>query len=220
MADHRYPTKKQTTMRIHPIVLVSAWLAAISIAPSPACAQDAETERFATQICASCHGPGGESISPAFPKIAGQRAEYLENQLKAFRDHTRADPMAQAYMWGMTSQLSDSAIKNLAAFYTKQKPARGKAADPKLVEKGRALYEAGIGEAGKAQPCATCHGAGAEGNAIFPRLAGQHAEYLVKQLVLFKNSLREGSNAPLMHAITTDITFDQMEAVAAYLASL
>jgi cytochrome c553 len=105
-------------MRIHPIVLVSAGLAAISITP-PLGAQEAETAKFAAQVCTSCHGPGGNSTSPAFPKIAGQRAEYLENQLKAFRDRTRADPMAQAYMWGMTSQLSDSAIKNLAAFYAK-----------------------------------------------------------------------------------------------------
>ena len=60
----------------------------------------------------------------------------------------------------------------------------------------------------------------AQGNAIFPRLAGQHAEYLVKQLVQFKSSLREGSNAALMHNVTTDMNFDQMEAVAAYLASL
>jgi cytochrome c553 len=205
-------------MRIHPIVLVAAGLTATSIMPSPLRAQDAETEKLATQICASCHGPGGDSVSPAFPKIAGQRAEYLENQLKAFRDHTRADPMAQAFMWGMTSQLSDSAIKNLAAFYAKQKLARGKAGDPKLVEKGRAIYEAGAGTE-KAQACVTCHGPGAEGNAIFPRLAGQHAEYLVKQLVLFKSSLREGSNAALMHNVTTDMTFDRMQAVAAYLAS-
>jgi cytochrome c553 len=206
-------------MRIHPIVLVSAGLTAIAIAASPVRAQDAETAKFATQVCTSCHGPGGNSTSPAFPKIAGQRAEYLENQLKAFRDHTHADPMAQAYMWGMTSQLSEGVIKNLAAYYAAQKPAHGKAGDSKLIDKGHAIYESGAAGA-KDQACTTCHGPDAAGNAIFPRLAGQHAEYLVKQLVLFKSSLREGGNAPLMHAITTGMTLDQMEAVAAYLASL
>jgi len=79
-------------MRIHPIVLVSAALIAVSTTPLRA--QDAEAAKLAGQVCASCHGPAGVSTSPAFPKIAGQRAEYLENQLKAFRDHTRADPMA------------------------------------------------------------------------------------------------------------------------------
>jgi cytochrome c553 len=206
-------------MRVHPIILVSSGLIAISITSTPLRAQEAETAKFATQVCTSCHGPGGNSTSPAFPKIGGQRAEYLENQLKAFRDRTRADPMAQAYMWGMTSQLSDGAIKNLAAFYAKEQPARGKAGDPKLIEKGRSIYEAGAG-ADKAQACVTCHGPVAEGNAIFPRLAGQHAEYLVKQMVLFKSSLREGSNSALMHTVTADMSFDQMQAVAAYLASL
>jgi len=65
----------------------------------------------------------------------------------------------------------------------------------------------------------TCHGKNAEGNAIYPRLAGQHAEYLVKQLVLFKSSLRADTNAAIMHNISSAMSFEQMEAVAAYLAS-
>ncbi|HET7200626.1 MAG TPA: c-type cytochrome [Burkholderiales bacterium] len=199
-------------------------IARISLATSIACmaaplrAQDADIAKYASQVCASCHGPRGESISPGFPKLAGQRAEYLVNQLKAFRDRTRADPMAQAYMWGMTSQLSDDSIRKLAAFYSGQKPAAGKARDAKLAQQGKAVFDGGIPSA-KVQACKTCHGANAEGNAIFPRLAGQHAEYLVKQLVLFKSSMREGGNAPIMHAISTGMTFEQMEAVAAYLAS-
>ena len=177
-----------------------------------------DAAKVAAQVCASCHGQRGDSISPGFPKIGGQRAEYLENQLKAFRDRTRADPMAQAYMWGMTSQLGDDIIKKLAAFYSGQKPPKGKAGDPKLVQAGKAIYEGGIPQA-KVQACATCHGKDAEGNATFPRLAGQHAEYVVKQLVLFKDSTRQGSNALIMHNISTGISFDQMQAVAAFLAS-
>ena len=86
------------------------------------------------------------------------------------------------------------------------------------MQSGRAIYEGGIPEA-KVQACIACHGKNAEGNTMFPRLAGQHAEYLVKQLVLFKSSLREGGNAPIMHGITTGMSFEQMEAVAAYLMS-
>ena len=204
-------------MRTDVIVPISLMTMTIAcMAPSLQAQED--TVKLATQVCASCHGPRGESISPAFPKIAGQRAEYLENQLKAFRDRTRADPMAQAYMWGMTSQLSDDTIKKLAVFYSGQKPALGKARDPKLVQTGKTVYDTGI-PAAKVQACTGCHGANAEGSAIFPRLAGQHAEYLVKQLVLFKSSMREGGNAPIMHNVSTGMTFDQMEAVAAYLAS-
>lgn len=190
--------------------------AAIFWLGAPAQAQDAA--RVAAQVCSSCHGPRGDSISPGFPKIGGQRADYLEAELKAFRDRTRADPMAQAYMWGMTSQLSDDMIKELAAFYSGQKPPKGKTGDPKLVQAGKSIFEGGIPQA-KVPPCSTCHGPNAEGNAGFPRLAGQHAEYLVKQLVLFKSSQRAGGNAVLMHNISTEMSFDQMEAVAAFLAS-
>ncbi len=205
-------------MRTDAIVPISLMTMAIACVAPPLQAQEADAGRLATQVCASCHGPRGDSISPAFPKISGQRAEYLESQLKAFRDRTRADPMAQAYMWGMTSQLSDDSIKRLAVFYAGQKPASGKRGNAKLVQSGRAIYEGGIPEA-KVQACITCHGKNAEGNTMFPRLAGQHAEYLVKQLVLFKNSLREGGNAPIMHGITTGMSFEQMQAVAAYLMS-
>ena len=199
------------------LILPLSLVALACITPSLQ-AQETDAARVATQVCASCHGPRGDSISPGFPKIGGQRAEYLESQLKAFRDRTRADPMAQAYMWGMTSQLGDDMIKKLAAFYSQQKPSQGKPSDPGLIKAGKTIYEAGIpGE--KVQACSTCHGKDAEGSAGFPRLAGQHSEYLVKQLVLFKSSLREGGNAMIMHNISTGISFEQMQAVAAFLMS-
>jgi cytochrome c553 len=197
--------------------LIPGALLAISCI-APASAQESDARKLATEVCAACHGPRGESVSPAFPRLAGQQADYLEGQLKAFRDRTRADPMAQAYMWGMTSQLDDGTIKKLAAYYSAQKPAAGKTADAKLVQQGKAIYEAGI-PAANVQACVTCHGKNAEGNSAFPRVAGQHAEYLVKQLVLFKSSLREGSNATIMHNISTGMSFDQMEAVSAYMMS-
>jgi cytochrome c553 len=201
-----------------PNVIVPLSLLALACTAPPLQAQDGDAARLATQVCANCHGPRGDSISPGFPKIGGQRAEYLESQLKAFRDRTRADPMAQAYMWGMTSQLGDDMIKKLAAFYSQQKPPQGKSSDPALIKAGKTIYEAGI-PGSKVQACATCHGKDAEGNAGFPRLAGQHSEYLVKQLVLFKSSLREGGNAMIMHDISIGMSFEQMQAVAAFLMS-
>jgi len=109
-------------------------------------------------------------------------------------------------------------IKSLAAFYSGQKPPQGRAGDSKLVQAGQTIYEGGLPQA-KIPPCSTCHGKNAEGNAGFPRLAGQHAEYLVKQLVLFKSSMRAGGNAVLMHNISAEMSFDQMQAVAAFAAS-
>lgn len=172
---------------------------------------------MATQICAACHGPKGHSPSSAFPNLAGQQKEYLISQLKAFRDHSRADPMAQAYMWGMAAQLSDEAIADLAAYFAAQKPVRGKQPDAKLAQQGRDIFEHGIPNE-HVPPCMSCHGPHGEGNAIIPRIADQHPEYLLKQLALFKTQVRAGANAPQMHAVTGEMTFDQMMAVAAFVS--
>jgi len=192
-------------------------LAMSGIAPQ-APAQENDARRLATEVCGSCHGPRGESISPAFPRLAGQQAQYLEEQLKAFRDRTRADPMAQAYMWGMSSQLDDRTISALAAYYAAQKPVRGRSSGAKPEQQGMAIYAAGIPQ-NNVPACASCHGKDGEGNATFPRLAGQHAEYLIKQLVVFKDRSRSDAKAPLMHNVSAVMSFEQMEAVSSYLGS-
>jgi cytochrome c553 len=72
------------------------------------------------ETCGTCHGVNGRSVSPTFPNLAGQQAPYIELQLKAFKDQSRADPDAQAYMWGMASQLSDATISALAGYFSTQ----------------------------------------------------------------------------------------------------
>src|ERR1039458_6023658 len=72
-------------------------------------------------VCTSCHGLGGRSISPTFPRLAGQQHDYIVAQLQAFRDHTRADPHAHTYMWGMAAKLSDSTIEGLAKYFSSQR---------------------------------------------------------------------------------------------------
>ena len=166
--------------------------------------------------CATCHGAKGHSVSPTFPNLAAQTAPYIEAQLKAFKDQSRGDPDAQAYMWGMASQLSDEKISALAAYFSAQTPAPGHAGNPKLVAQGRKLFDEGVPARG-IPPCASCHGANAEGQAVFPRLAGQHAPYLFKQLLVIQNVLR---TAPVMHGVIKDLTRDQMQAVVAYLESI
>jgi cytochrome c553 len=126
--------------------------------------------------------------------------------------------MAQAFMWGMASQLTDNLIADLAKYYAAQKPVKGKVSDPKLVAAGEEIYTKGIPSA-NLMPCMTCHLEHGEGNAMIPRIAGQHEEYLLKQLVMFKSELRSGAFAPVMHTNTAQMTFEQMQAVAAYAAS-
>ena len=172
--------------------------------------------KAAVQTCSACHGANGRSVSPTFPNLAAQTAPYIEVQLKAFKDQSRADPDAQAYMWGMAAQLSDGLIASLATYYAAQPAAPpSKSGDPALIAKGKHLFEEGV-PARQIPPCASCHGAHGEGQAIFPRLAGQHAPYLLKQLLVIQNVLR---TAPVMHGVIKDLTRDQMQSVVAYLES-
>ena len=165
--------------------------------------------------CSTCHGARGVSVSPTFPNLAGQPAAYLEAQLKAFRDRSRADPHAQAYMWGMAAQLTDSTITEIAAYFAAQPPARGTRADPTEIAAGRKLYEDGIA-AQNVPACQSCHGNNAQGNGPFPRLAGQHRQYLERQLEAFASNVRANE---LMHQNSMNLTALQISQVAAFLSA-
>ncbi len=99
---------------------------------------------LAQRVCGTCHGPSGASISPTFPRLAGQQAEYLDVQIKAFRDQSRADPHAQAFMWGMAAQLSDGTIKELAAYYASQAPVKGSGGSSAEIAAGEKIYREGV----------------------------------------------------------------------------
>jgi cytochrome c553 len=167
-------------------------------------------------VCSSCHGLEGRSISPTFPNLAGQQHDYLVGQLQAFRDHTRADPHAHTYMWGMAAELSDPTIDGLAAYYAAQAPAPGTPGDPTSVVAGQAIFANGIASRG-VPACMTCHGAKAEGLSAFPRLASQHPSYIEDQLVNFASQAR--ANA-IMHETSKDLTPAEMKQIAAYVGSL
>ena len=199
------------------IVLATAMAALLALGESLSQgAVDAPAESIATRVCAACHGSAGDSISPFFPRLAGQPAAYLERQLKTFRDKTRADPPAVAYMWGMASQLDDETIRGLAAYYA-SRAVRPIPTNPSAaVAFGRDIYEQGIA-ANRVPACQGCHGSAAQGSATAPRLAGQHPEYLVKQLGFFRARLRGGD--PVMVALCAQMTAEQMQAVALYASS-
>jgi cytochrome c553 len=168
------------------------------------------------ETCGTCHGVNGRSVSPTFPNLAGQQAPYIELQLKAFKDQSRADPDAQAYMWGMASQLSDATISALAGYFAAQPAVPGRPGNSVLIAQGKHIFEEGV-PARQIPPCASCHGAHGEGLAFFPRLAGQHAPYLLKQLLVIQSVLR---TAPVMHGVIKDLSRDQMQAVVVYLESI
>jgi cytochrome c553 len=179
-------------------------------------AQEKAAPDLVTRVCSTCHGPRGTSISPMFPNLAGQQAVYLETQLKAFRDRSRADPHAQAFMWGMAAQLTDPAITEIAAYYAAQRPAAGKPAGREETAAGKKIFEEGI-PAQQVPPCQSCHGDKAAGNGPFPRLAGQHRPYLERQLAAFISNARANE---VMHATAKDLTALQISQLAAFLSSL
>lgn len=172
-------------------------------------------EEKAVNLCSTCHGPRGVSTSPEFPILAAQRRGYLENQIDAFRKQTRAEKDAHDFMWGIAGNLDEAIIAGIAAYYAEQPPAAGRASDPALVAKGKELFDKGLPERG-IPACMSCHGANAEGMADFPRLAGQHAKYVTKQLNFIQSLVR---SAPVMHGIVKDLAPGEIQAVAAYVQS-
>jgi cytochrome c553 len=198
-------------------------LVILMVGVQPARAEDeidpivaAHAERVAIGTCAACHGVHGVSQQPKYPRLAGQNANYLAAQLRAFRGQTRGDPDAVGYMWGMSATLEDATVDALAAYYARQPSGPGRAGTDATVSRGRDIYEHGI-EAVGVPACSACHGPDARGIADFPRLAGQHAQYILKQLTSFQNNMR---NVAVMHGVAQGLKGDEMHAVAAYLESL
>ena len=136
--------------------------------------------------CAICHKDDGNSITDAYPKLAGQHSSYLYKQLKDFKNGSR-----KGLMSGMIAGLSDTDFKNLAAYYASKTVKTGNAKNDTLVMVGRKLYEGGNPNT-KVPACSGCHGPAGKGNspAKFPALGGQHAKYTAAQLIDFRKAAR------------------------------
>jgi cytochrome c553 len=197
---------------------LAAILLGLRLAPAADIDADsrAAAERVAIGTCASCHGPQGHSFSPKFPVLAGQQANYLIAQLQAFKSQTRGDADALGYMWGMAAPLDEGLMAGLADYYSRQTPRAGSQGDPTLIARGKDIYQNGD-SARSAPACAACHGPTAAGTDAFPRLAGQHVQYLIKQLRSFQNNMR---NVAVMHGVASGLELGAMKAVATYLQSL
>ena len=172
---------------------------------------------LAQQVCSNCHGLTGESTSPAFPKLAGQQKDYLLAQLTDFKGHVRSDSRGTQFMWGFT-HLSEEQVEGLATYFSSQKAMSGRQQPGVNLERGAALFHNCIPESGVIA-CNNCHGANAEGNGTFPRLAGQHANYMIEQINVFKSTDQRPRGA-VMKMVTHALSDDDVLAVAQYLASL
>jgi cytochrome c553 len=152
------------------------------------------------------------------PIIAGQPQTYIEVQLQAFRVHIRPDYGAHKYMRVIASAwlMNDQIITGIASYFSSQAPAPGKPGDPGLWLAGKQLYEKGSSDR-RIPACAGCHGVNAEGLSVFPRLAGQHAQYLVRQMQMLRATMRD--SPVMLHGVVRDLSDSDMVAVATYLQS-
>ena len=174
---------------------------------------------LAQQVCSNCHGLTGNAVSPNFPNLAGQVEPYFIAQLIGFKSHDRRDPAGFEYMWGLSRSLTDDQIKGLATYYGAQMPMpQAIEGDAARIASGKALFETGLADKG-VPACAGCHGAKGEGNATFPRLAGQHVDYLVKQLVVFQRT-DERPEGAIMKNVAHELTPQNIADVAAYAQAL
>jgi cytochrome c553 len=176
----------------------------------------AKAQFIADQTCAACHGADGNSPLPMNPSLAGQHREYLFKQLKEFKSGNRNN----AVMMGMVAGLSAEDMRNLSAYYAAQKLSEAAAKDKDLVAQGRKLFRGGNLATGVAA-CAGCHSPNGAGIPTqYPRLAGQHPEYVVAQLKAFRVGERANDTNNMMRAVAGRLTDKEIAAVAEYLSGL
>jgi cytochrome c553 len=181
----------------------------------------AKGQSIANRVCAACHGADGNSPTAANPKLAGQIPEYVQKQLGNFKSvggkkAERDNPV----MGGMAAGLSDSDIRDVAAYFSAQVTKTGAAKRPETVELGRKIWRGG--DLAKGLPaCAACHGATGAGLPVqYPRLAGQYPEYVEAQLKAFRAGDRHNDANKMMQSIAAKMSDPEIRAVADYIFGL
>lgn len=169
---------------------------------TPVQAADVNAGKSRASVCMGCHGSEGVSNNAMWPNLAGQSRIYLETQLKHFKSGQRSNSTMNA----IAKDLSDADIQNLAAYFASL-PSKSAGGDAALAATGKQ----------KATMCMGCHGQDFKGNGQFPKLAGQHPQYLSKQLHDFKSGDRKGG---AMNGIVQSLSDDDIKAISAYLGAL
>jgi cytochrome c553 len=204
------------------LALAATLVATAALAAEPPFKGDAaKAQVIANQICAACHAADGNSPIPANPKLAGQFAEYLHKQLANFKAAAgkKAD-RSNPVMAGMVARLSPEDMRNLAVYFAGQAAKPGAAKSKDLVALGQKIYRGGVAAKGVAA-CASCHGPNGAGMpSQYPRLSGQHAEYVEVQLKAFRSGERANDPNASMRTVAGKLSDREIQAVADYIAGL
>jgi cytochrome c553 len=171
--------------------------------------------------CKTCHGFSGQGYRGFYPmpRLAGQQGEYIENQLHAFIERRRQNPV----MFNVAHVLDPAMVKGLAAYFGGLDPKPLGGASRELTAAGKKIYDEGVPNS-DVPPCAGCHGAQAKGDGAFPRLAGQLHDYIMRKLTNWDKERGQDPANPdtsaIMQPIAHNLTESQITAVAAYLSYL
>lgn len=186
------------------------------VTQSQAAGDAAKGAAIANTVCMACHGADGNSVVGMYPKLAQQHPEYIAKQLANFKAGERKN----AIMGGMAAGLSTEDMANLGAYFGSQTSKPSKAKTNGVGSLGEKIYKAGIPGVG-VPACASCHGPKGAGIPVqFPRLAGQHSEYVVTQLKAFYSGERANDGAKMMRTIAAKLSDAEMSAVADYIQGL
>jgi cytochrome c553 len=203
-------------------LLIGGSLAAVSAAAQEGAAAaaegSAEAGRTKSVTCAACHGVDGNSVTPDWPMLAGQHASYIVRQLRAFKSGGRTDVTMKPF----ADLLSEQDMLDVAAYFAAQNPTP-KGADPALVGLGQQIYRGGVPARGVAA-CIACHGPEGNGNplAAYPRVGGQHAAYVTKQLNAYASGDRRSDVDlnQMMRNVAGELFEDEIRALASYVQGL
>lgn len=201
---------------------------------------DAKAGATKAAVCGACHGMDGNSAAPNFPKLAGQGSRYLLKQIhdiKAWDAETNPAKKASTgravvEMTGLLAALSEQDIADISAHYALQNTQLSGSKKMEVqvnsgikvdaMELGAKVYRSG-NLANGVPACTGCHAPDGTGNAAagFPRLSGQHPDYIEKQLLNFRagNRVNDGDTMT-MRSVAEKLSDAEIKAVANYIAGL
>ena len=202
---------------------VALWIVSLSVHAQGKAAPrvSAQLLKAKTDYCKTCHGIEGQGFRGSFPmpRLAGQQPEYIANQLQAFIERRRTNPV----MFNVAHALDPTMVKGLSEYFKDLNPKPLGGASKELVPQGKKIYEEGIPRANIA-PCASCHGPDGKGADAFPRLAGQLHDYIFSKLTNWEKERGQDKEKPdnsaIMQSIAHDLTPEQIKAVAAHVSQL